>query len=313
MSDDPTTDDQAGPPGTPGPDEQAPAPEAPKASRAGRNLPVAVGVGAGLLILVAVSLVFAKWLFAVVGVVAVWAGAVELSDAMRGHGYRILRIPILVSLPIIAFVAYEVGVVGHLVSFAVLVLVLMLFRLRVRDDGAFRVQGYVQDVTGSVFVAAYLPLMLGFAVLTLAAEGEGPLGLDTGAWLIATYVLLTVGSDIGGYIAGVLFGKHPMDASISPKKSWEGFAGSLTLQALLGALMFTFALEASWWQGVVLGLAMTVTATLGDFVESALKRDLGVKDMGTLVPGHGGVMDRLDSLIPNAFVSWAFFAWFLGI
>ena len=77
-------------------------------------------------------------------------------------------------------------------------------------------------------------------------------------------------------------------------------------------LLFAYLLEAPWWQGLVAGLALAVTATVGDFVESALKRDLGVKDMGTLLPGHGGLMDRLDSLLPNAFVSWALFAWFLG-
>lgn len=272
---------------------------APKASKAGRNLPVAIAVGAGLLGLVAVSLIFAKWIFAIVGVAAVWLGVVEISKAMRTQHIRIAREPILLSLPIIGFVAYQGGAVGHLVSIASLVLVVLLFRL------TFGVDHYVRDTSGSIFVVAYLPLMLGFAILSLSAEN--------GAWLIATYILLTVGSDIGGYAAGVLFGKHPMAASISPKKSWEGFAGSVITQMVIGALLFQYALDAVWWQGVIVGVAMTVTATLGDFVESAIKRDLGVKDMGDIVPGHGGIMDRLDSLIPNAFVSWAFFAWFLGI
>lgn len=290
---------QDAPPPSTAPADEADAGPAPTTSKAGRNLPVALAAGVFLLGLIAASLVFAKWLFAIVGVVAVWLGVVELSRAMRQHGYRISIQPILLSLPIIAFVAYNVGPIGHLVAFATLVLVLFLFRL------AFGVKGYVRDVTGSVFVAAYLPLMLGFAILTL--------GTTDGAWLIATFVLLTVGSDIGGYAAGVLFGKHPMAASISPKKSWEGFSGSVGVQAILGALLFAFALDAEWWQGVIVGVAMTITATLGDFVESAVKRDLGVKDMGDIVPGHGGIMDRLDSLIPNAFVSWAFFTWFLGI
>ena len=270
-----------------------------KASKAGRNLPVAIAVGAGLLGLVAVSLIFAKWIFAIVGVAAVWLGVVEISKAMRTQQIRIAREPILLSLPIIGFVAYQGGAVGHLVSIATLVLVVLLFRL------TFGVDHYVRDTTGSIFVVAYLPLMLGFAILSLSAEN--------GAWLIASYILLTVGSDIGGYAAGVRFGKHPMAPKISPKKSWEGFAGSVVTQMVIGALLFQYALDAVWWQGVIVGLAMTVTATLGDFVESAIKRDLGVKDMGDIVPGHGGIMDRLDSLIPNAFVSWAFFAWFLGI
>ena len=126
------------------------------------------------------------------------------------------------------------------------------------------------------------------------------------------FILLTVANDIGGYAAGVLFGKHPIAPQISPKKSWEGFVGSVVLQCVVGALSFVYLLDAPWWQGIIAGLIMTVTATAGDFAESAIKRDLGVKDMGTFLPGHGGMMDRLDSLIPNAFTSWALFTYFLG-
>ncbi|MBU6279922.1 MAG: phosphatidate cytidylyltransferase, partial [Actinomycetales bacterium] len=108
------------------------------------------------------------------------------------------------------------------------------------------------------------------------------------------------------------FGKHPIAPKVSPKKSWEGLAGSLVLQALVGALAFTYLLDAPWWQGVIAGIVLTITATAGDFAESAMKRDLGVKDMGSFLPGHGGMMDRLDSLIPNAFASWALFLLFLG-
>jgi len=279
----------------PSADASAPAP-----SKAGRNLPVAIAAGAGLGGVAVASLLLAKWLFAVLGAVLVWLGVVELSRAMTAHRFRIAREPILLSVPVVAFVAYEYGPVAHLTSFTALVLVILLFQL---IKGG--VDHFVRDTTGSVFVAAYLPLMLGFAILTLRAED--------GAWLVASFVLLTVGSDIGGYAAGVLFGKHPMFPSISPKKSWEGFAGSLLTQSIIGALLFQLALDSDWWKGVIVGIVMTVTATLGDFIESAVKRDLGIKDMGDLVPGHGGVMDRLDSLIPNAFVSWALFTLFLGI
>ena len=107
-------------------------------------------------------------------------------------------------------------------------------------------------------------------------------------------------------------GKHPIAAQISPKKSWEGFAGSVILQGAVGAACFVWLLDAPWWQGVIAGVILAITATAGDFAESAIKRDLGLKDMGTFLPGHGGMMDRLDSLIPNAFTSWALFALFLG-
>ena len=165
-------------------------------------------------------------------------------------------------------------------------------------------QGYVRDVTASAFVLAYLPLMSGFVMLMLAA--------DNGPERIVTFIVLTIGNDIGGYAAGVLFGRHPMAPQISPKKSWEGFAGSLLVQVLLGVGLFVWLLDAPWWQGLLMGAVLTVTATAGDLAESAIKRDLGVKDMGTLLPGHGGLMDRLDSLVINAFAAWALFAVFLG-
>jgi phosphatidate cytidylyltransferase len=76
--------------------------------------------------------------------------------------------------------------------------------------------------------------------------------------------------------------------------------------------LFAIAFGAPWWQGVIFGAIMPITATAGDFIESAIKRDLDVKDMSNIIPGHGGLMDRLDSLIPNAFVSWALLGLFLG-
>jgi phosphatidate cytidylyltransferase len=159
-------------------------------------------------------------------------------------------------------------------------------------------------VTASAFVVAYLPFMAGFLMLTLAA--------DNGPERVVVFILLTVSNDIGGYAAGVLFGKHPIAPQISPKKSWEGLVGSIILQCAVGAVSFVYLLDAPWWQGLLAGLVLTVTATAGDFAESAIKRDLGVKDMGTFLPGHGGMMDRLDSLVPNAFASWVLFTVFLG-
>jgi phosphatidate cytidylyltransferase len=287
--------EQPAPEPTPAPDAPAPAGTS---SRAGRDLPVAIAVGLGLGGVILASLIWQKAFFAVVAVVAVWIGVVELSRAMATRGIRVAKEPVLLALPVVGFIAYQVGPVGHLVVIAALVLAVMLFRLR------FGVQDYVRDLSATLFVVAYLPLMMGFAVITLSA--------DDGPQRIAAFILLTVGNDVGGYAAGVLFGKHPMAASISPKKSWEGFAGSMVTQIVIGVLTFTFLLDGTWWQGALVGAVMTCTATIGDFVESAIKRDLGVKDMGDIVPGHGGIMDRLDSLIPNAFVSWAFFTWFLG-
>jgi phosphatidate cytidylyltransferase len=118
-------------------------------------------------------------------------------------------------------------------------------------------------------------------------------------------MICVVASDVGGYTAGVLAGKHPMAPTISPKKSWEGFAGSLVTGMVAGALGVVFLLHGPWWAGVLTGALLVVSATLGDLIESLMKRDIGIKDMGTLLPGHGGLLDRLDSLLPTALVAWA--------
>lgn len=267
-------------------------------SRAGRNLPAAIGSGVFLGLLVIFSLFTVKWLFAVVVVVALIIAVREFVQAFSQRGVHLSRMPLLLGAAAIPAAAYLYGLTGQAIAFGLLVLVTIFWRIRRGIDG------YVADITASTFVLAYLPFLAGFLMLTLTA--------DNGPWRVFVFILLTVGNDIGGYAAGVIFGRHPIASHISPKKSWEGFAGSVITQAIIGALAFTYFLDAPWWQGVIAGLVMTVSATAGDFAESAMKRDLGLKDMGSLLPGHGGMMDRLDSLLPNAFVSWALFTFFLG-
>jgi len=114
------------------------------------------------------------------------------------------------------------------------------------------------------------------------------------------FILAVVLSDTGGYAAGVLFGRHKLAPRVSPAKSWEGLGGSLVMTIVGTAVSVPLLLDGAWWQGALIGAAVVVTATLGDLGESLLKRDLGVKDMGSLLPEHGGVMDRLDSLLPTA-------------
>jgi CDP-diglyceride synthetase len=180
---------------------------------------------------------------------------------------------------------------GLAVSFAVTALAVLLWRMRA---GAVH---YVRDVTAGMFTAAYVPLFCGFAALMLVA----PDGLGR----VLTFMLCVVASDVGGYTAGVIAGRHPMAPTISPKKSWEGFAGSQVAGMATGALCVHFLLGGPWWAGALTGALLVISATLGDLVESMVKRDLGIKDMGTLLPGHGGLMDRLDSLLPTAVVAWA--------
>jgi phosphatidate cytidylyltransferase len=141
-----------------------------------------------------------------------------------------------------------------------------------------------------------VPLLGGFAILLLVP--------DDGVTRVLAFIATVVASDVGGYTAGVLIGKHPMAPSISPKKSWEGFAGSVTACMIVATPIVALALDGPWWGGLLFGAAMAVSATVGDLGESLIKRDLGIKDMGHLLPGHGGLMDRLDSLLPSAAVAY---------
>ena len=276
-----------------------PEPESAKpTSRTGRNLPAAIGVGLGIGIVVLISLFTWRPLFVGVVILAIGMGVHELIKAGASRDIAMTRVPLYAAAVVSPAVAYIWGITAITVTFGVTVVLIFMWRIRGGTSG------YVRDVTASVFVAAYLPFMAGFVMVMFAA--------DNGPSRILAYVLLTILADIGGYAVGSLIGRHPMAPKISPKKSWEGFGGSLVVQAIGGVLLFVFLLNGLWWQGLIAGVVLAVTAMAGDLAESAIKRDLGVKDMGAVLPGHGGAMDRLDSLVPNAFVAWGLFTLFLG-
>jgi phosphatidate cytidylyltransferase len=268
------------------------------ASRAGRNLPAAIASGVVLAAIVIVSLFTVKWIFAIVVVIALLISMRELITAFASRDIKVARLPAYLAVLVFPTISYLYGPEPIVVALGIAVIVVLLWRIR-RGTA-----GYVRDVTASVFLITYLPFMAAFLMATLAA--------DDGPQRVVVFILLTISNDIGGYATGVLFGRHPMAPHISPKKSWEGFAGSVALQAAVGAASFVWLLDALWWQGVIVGVVLSITATAGDFAVSAMKRDLGIKDMGRFLPGHGGMMDRLDSLVPNAFASWALFTLFLG-
>lgn len=270
----------------------------PPPSRAGRNLPMAIAVGVGLGALVVGSLVFYKYLFALVVTGAILVAVWELYNAFLQNDIKIARSPLFLVALAGPTLAYLFGVDAHMTVFGTFVVVALAWRIRRGTDG------FVKDATASLFVAFYLPFMVGFVMLMLREPD--------GVARIIAFIGITVCNDVGGYAAGVLFGKHPIAPQISPKKSWEGFAGSVIFSIAVAIPLFAIAFGAPWWQAVVFGAIMPVTATAGDFIESAIKRDLDVKDMSNILPGHGGLMDRLDSLIPNAFVAWALLGWFLG-
>ncbi|QFZ22730.1 phosphatidate cytidylyltransferase [Saccharothrix syringae] len=267
-------------------------------SRAGRDLPAAIAVGVGLGAVILVALLTVRELFIGVVAVAVAVSTYELAGALkRGAGVRVALVPVLLGGQAAVWLAWPLERAGVLGAFVVTMLVCLMWRLKDGPDG------YLRDVTASVFTVAYVAVFASFAVMLVVP--------DDGVFRVLAFLIGVVLSDTGGYVAGVLFGKHPMAPTISPKKSWEGFAGSMVAGMVGGALTLDLMLGGQWWQGALFGAAIVVTATAGDLVESLIKRDLGIKDMGTLLPGHGGLMDRMDSLLPSAVVSWLLLQAFL--
>jgi phosphatidate cytidylyltransferase len=286
-------------PAGPSPEEPDATPVA-RTSRAGRNLPAAIAVGALLGGGVLVALLTVRQVFVGIVAVAVAVATVELAGALkRGAGISVALWPVLAGGQAMVWLAWPFERDGVFAAFVVTVLVCLVWRFQ---GGAV---GYLRDVTASIFTAAYVPLFAAFAAMLVVA----PDGRDR----VLCFLIIVVSSDTCGYIAGASMGRHPMAPSISPKKSWEGFAGSMTGGVVAGALCLTLLLPGQWWQGMLFGAALVATATVGDLTESLIKRDLKIKDMGQLLPGHGGLMDRLDSLLPSAVVSWLLLSLFVPV
>jgi phosphatidate cytidylyltransferase len=130
---------------------------------------------------------------------------------------------------------------------------------------------------------------------------------DGGQWWALAFLLLVISADTAAYASGLSFGKHPMVPSISPKKTWEGFIGAAIVCIGVGVLLAVFMLGADWWFGPIFGVVILITATFGDLAESLIKRDLGIKDMSSWLPGHGGFLDRLDSILPSAAAAYGLY------
>jgi phosphatidate cytidylyltransferase len=280
---------------------QEPATGKRKKSRAGRNLPAAIAVGAAIGLTIVAILIWDRYLWVFLLTAAMPLATHEVVRRLREAGYVIPVIPLLAGGELMIWLAWYFHAVGALAGFGVTAVVCMFWRLvqapSAPDELADSPSGnYLRDVAATVFVAAWVPLFASFSVL-LVYPPNGP----------ARVFCLMIGvvcSDSGGYFVGVLFGKHPMVPSISPKKSWEGLAGSLFFGITAVTLTATLLLHKPAWLGLLLGLTIVATATLGDLVESQIKRDLGIKDMGRILPGHGGLMDRLDGTLPSAVAAW---------
>jgi len=269
-------------------------------SRVGRDLRAAILVGVGLGAVILASLFLVRQLFIAVVAVSVAIATWELAGALRrAGGIQVALVPALVGGQAMLWLSWPLGTIGVLGAAAVTCLVSLLWRMRAGPDG------YLRDVSASLFTITYVPFFAAFAgMLVLPSDGAGR---------VLTWMLCVVANDVAGFAAGVVAGKHPMAPTISPKKSWEGFAGSLVGGMIAGAICLVALLHGHLWVGVLLGALLVAVATAGDLIESLIKRDLGIKDMGSLLPGHGGLMDRMDSLLPTAVVSWLLLSTFLPV
>ncbi|MDQ0940413.1 phosphatidate cytidylyltransferase [Streptomyces sp. V1I1] len=276
------------------------APEPPQKKRAGRDLRAAIGVGVGLGAVIVASLFIVKAVFVGVIAVAVVVGLWELTSRLEERKQiKAPLVPLAVGAAAMVVAGYVRGAEGAWVAMALTALAVLVWRMTEPPEG------YLKDVTAGVFAAFYVPFLATFVALMLAA--------DDGPWRVLTFLVLTVVSDTGAYAVGWRFGKHKLAPRISPGKTREGLGGAVAFAMGAGALCMQFLIDdGTWWQGLLLGFAVAVSATLGDLGESMIKRDLGIKDMGTLLPGHGGIMDRLDSLLPTAPVVWLLMVIFVG-
>jgi phosphatidate cytidylyltransferase len=274
------------------------APPARRRIRAGRDLPAAIVVGILLGAVILVPLFTLRACFVGVVSAAVAIGTFEVVRALRRADLAPPLVPLVAGAAAMPVVAYAAGPGALLGALAVTVLVAAAAR------AVGPAAGMPADLAATIFAAVYVGFAAGFAaLLTEPSDGR---------WRVIAFLGTVVASDVGGYTAGVLSGgRHKLAPTVSPGKSWEGFAGSVLTCVLVAGVLVSWPLHGHVWQGVLLGAAVACTATVGDLGESLLKRDIGIKDMGNLLPGHGGIMDRLDSMLCTAPVAWLLIASFL--
>lgn len=276
----------------------------------GRSLSKSVAVGLFLGGIFLLSVLIYKELFVLLAAAAAGAGAWELSSALRLKGWYVPRVPAVVGSVLIMPAAYYGGAelqwLGALVIVAALILwrTVHLFWER-REAPIQAIAHTLRDYAASAFLVIYLPLMTSFTMLLLRRED--------GAELVIAFVVTVSLIDTAGYLVGRKFGKHKLAPGVSPKKTWEGLVASISA-GTVSAISFTVIFwELNWWVGLILAAVLLLAAVFGDLAESLIKRDLGVKDMSSLLPGHGGIMDRLDSILPSALITYLFAQVFLPL
>ncbi|MDR0783327.1 MAG: phosphatidate cytidylyltransferase [Propionibacteriaceae bacterium] len=268
--------------------------------KAGRDLFAAIGVAIVILGVVGVCLIWVPWAFVILIALMVVGAQVELGQVLTKHrGVSIVYLPLLTGSVVLTTGLYLLSIyrLDYLPPMVFVIGVLGLTVVAILCQRLLGpIKNYLSDVTHTLALLAYPGLIAGALVLVLAQE-QGPAR-------IAVFIVGVAGVDIGGHAFGVLLGKHPFAPRISPKKSWEGVGGSFLLSAILVVLATIFLLDEAWWKGLVLSVVLVSFSILGDLVESVIKRDIGIKDMSSLLPGHGGIFDRIDSYIVAAVPGW---------
>jgi phosphatidate cytidylyltransferase len=270
-------------------------------ARTGRNLILAIVIGLAFGGALLLSLLVIKELFMLFAVLIAAFASYELTQALRKGGFHVPRIPTVVVAVAAVPIAYYGGAGGQLLAVIAGILIVSLWRVieQAVPDLRRPAASLARDLSAGAFVQGYVTFLATFAVVLTAAEG--------GQWWTLAFITIAVAADTGAYAAGLAFGKHPMAPVISPKKTWEGFAGGAAASLVAGVLLSTLMLGNTWWFGLIFGAAIFLSATLGDLVESLIKRDIGIKDMSSWLPGHGGFLDRLDSILPSAAVAYVAF------
>jgi phosphatidate cytidylyltransferase len=258
--------------------------------KAGRKLGPSILVSLAILAIVFVTISFAPPLFAIFAWVAILLAGRELTKAYRAGGFDLPDNAISIAITLLLAAAWFGRVSGLAVAIAIAIPCVLVYIL-LRDP-----KDFVRKSTAAAFAIFYLAFLGGF-ILLLAHDKDGLVR-------IFTLVVLVSCNDTFAYLFGVLIGKHPLAPQISPKKTWEGLIGSVIATTIGSALVFEFVLDHNWWIGAAIGLGAVVTATCGDLIESAVKRDLSIKDMGTILPGHGGILDRIDSVLFTGPAVW---------
>ena len=270
-------------------------------ARTGRNLLLAILIGLAIGATVLGSLLFVKSLFLVFAIPVCLLGVFEFCRALQVAGRRVDVWPQMAIAAVIMIAGFLEGHWTHWVAtftaVAFLIVWRMVAQMAARDGRRYG------DVLSDVLVAGFVPLYVAFlASLTLVLLRQ-----EGGQYWLLAMIVVVVAADTGAYASGLAFGRHPMAPRISPKKTWEGFAGAALLAVGSSIVYGLFVLQIPVWAGALFGLAILASATVGDLGESMIKRDLGIKDMSSWLPGHGGVLDRLDSILPSAVVALAMY------